>query len=159
MTLTRWIPRKLFGRGQRRPTEPAAAPLAQAQRDMNRNTSLGRWAVGIGAELFRPVVDVIEHRDNIIVKAELPGLGKDDVSVTLQDHCLVLRGEKKRQSERNDAGYYLRESSYGAFKRVIGLPGYIDARKADARFKDGVLQITLPKTEEARSRFVEVQVR
>jgi HSP20 family protein len=130
------------------------------QRELNRlfDTSLREWGFGDGGAWFSPAVDVMEDADSVIVKAELPGLSKEDVSVTLQDNRLILKGEKKHESERKGRNYYQHESSYGAFRRVIELPSYIDARKADARFKNGVLEITLPKTEEAKSKVVEVKI-
>ncbi len=162
MALTRWSPRNLFRRRQSVEPIEALTPLAEMQREFNRmfDFSLRRWGLGFGdgGEWFSPVVDVMEDADNVIVKAELPGLSKDDVQVTLQDNRLILKGEKKHESERRGWNYYQHESSYGAFSRVIELPSYIDARKAEARFKNGVLEITLPKTEEAKSKVVEVKI-
>jgi HSP20 family protein len=160
MALTRWSPRNLFRRQRAEPIE-ALTPLAEMQREMNRlfDTSLRRWGFDFGdGGMFSPAVDVIEDKDNVIVKAELPGLGKNDVSVTLQDNYLILKGEKRHEEERKGRNFYRCESSYGAFSRVVELPSYIDPKKADARFKDGVLEITLPKTEEAKSKVIEIKV-
>ncbi len=162
MALIRWNPRNLFRRRHTAEPVEALAPLTEIQREMNRlfDMSLRRWGFGFDDNTgwFSPVVDVMEDANNVIVKAELPGLSKDDVQVTLQDNCLILKGEKKHEEERKGRNYYRVESSYGAFHRVIELPSYIDTKKADAQFKNGVLQITLPKTEEARSKLIEIKI-
>jgi HSP20 family protein len=88
----------------------------------------------------------------------LPGLSKDDVSVTLQDNCLTIKGEKKQEAEKKDANYCLSERVHGLFTRVIEMPVAVNAAKIDARFRDGVLQVTLPKTEEAKPKQIEVKV-
>ena len=100
--------------------------------------------------MFSPAVDIVVEKDNVIVKADLPGLTKDDVSVTLQDNYLTIRGEKKHETEQKEANYFLSERVYGSFTRTIELPLAVDAKKIEARFKDGVLHVTLPKTEEAK---------
>jgi HSP20 family protein len=108
--------------------------------------------------LFAPAIDVAEEKDNYVVKAELPGLSKDDVSVTLEDNYLTIRGEKKPESEDKGANYHHKERTYGSFSRTIGLPTTVDAQKISAQFKDGVLQVTLPKSEAAKPKQIEVKV-
>lgn len=108
--------------------------------------------------VFSPAIDVVVEKDNVIVKADLPGLTKDDVSVTLQDNYLTITGEKKQETEQQEANYFLSERVYGSFTRTIELPLAVDAAKIEARFKDGTLQVTLPKSEEARPKQIEVKV-
>jgi HSP20 family protein len=152
MALIRWTPRSELW-------DPFAS-LADIQEEMNRlfDTSLRRAGRGDLEGVFLPALDVIEEKEHFLVKADLPGLSKDDVSVTLQDHFLTVKGEKKHEAESKDANYYRRERVYGTFSRTIELPATVDARKIEANFKDGVLQIRLPKTEEARPKQIEVKV-
>ncbi len=99
---------------------------------------------------FIPIVDVKEDEKEVVVKAELPGIDEKDIDVVLTDQALTLKGEKKEEKEDKDKGYYRMERSYGAFRREIPLPAGIDAKKVEAVFKNGLLTVTLPKTEESR---------
>jgi HSP20 family protein len=105
-----------------------------------------------------PAVDIYEEGDNIVVKAEMPGIELDDIEVTVTDNMLVLRGEKQKEEEADEGGYYRSERVYGAFSRSIPLPAETDAQKATATFKNGVLEIRVPKAEEAKKRQVKVNV-
>jgi len=107
---------------------------------------------------FSPSIDVVVGKDNVIVRADLPGLSKDDVSVSLQENYLTIKGEKKHEFEQKEANYFVSERAYGSFTRTIELPAAVDAKKIEARFKDGVLEVTLPKTEEAKPKQIEVKV-
>ena len=142
MTLIRWRPR--------RDSWNPLGSLAEIQNEMNRlfETSL-RHPGGFDAA-FSPSIDVVVEKDNVTVKADLPGLTKDDVTVTLQDNYLTIKGEKKHEVEQQDANYFLSERVHGSFTRTIELPMAVDAKKIEARFKDGVLHVTLPKTEDAK---------
>lgn len=150
MALVRWTPRSEWW-------DPFAS-LAELQDEMNRlfDTSLRRRR-GVPT-VFAPPIDLIEEKDHLELRADLPGLTKDDVSVTLQDNILTIKGEKKHEVERKDANTYISERVYGAFSRSVELPVSVDAKKIEARFKDGVLHITLPKTEEAKPKQIEVKV-
>ena len=90
---------------------------------------------------------------------ELPGLDDDDVEVNLSDGVLTIRGEKKHETEENGRGYYMAERSWGAFHRMIPLPPGVDTDRTEARFKRGVLTVTLPKTEEARANMKRIDVK
>jgi HSP20 family protein len=105
-----------------------------------------------------PVVDIDETDDDLIVSAELPGLECDDFRVEVSGERLVIRGEKKQTSERQERGFTYTERRYDAFARAIPLPCEVDTDKVIARYKDGVLRITLPKTEQAKSRRVTIKV-
>ena len=105
-----------------------------------------------------PVVDLYEDKDNVVVKAEIPGLEKKDVEVKLTDSRLTIRGEKKKEEEVKEEDYSYSERSYGAFARVLQLPCQVKADKVKASFKNGVLEVKLPKSEEAKDRSVNVKI-
>jgi HSP20 family protein len=99
-----------------------------------------------------PSVDVAETADGYEIEAELPGMDEKDISVTLSDDVLTIRGEKKVEHEERKKDYYLSERSYGAVQRSFRLPEHVDADKITAEFKKGVLRIALPKTKEAKAK-------
>ena len=86
-------------------------------------------------------------------------MDEKDVDITVTDHSLTIRGEKKRADEQKDKDYYRRERSYGAFRRVLELPGEVDQSKIEASFKKGVLHVTLPKTKEAQEKVKHIEVK
>lgn len=97
-----------------------------------------------------PAVDICEGDQAFTLTAELPGFSKDDVKVELQDNRLTLKGERKRDTDVQEKQYRRVERVYGAFERSFKLPAAVNADKAEATFKDGVLKLTLPKVEEAK---------
>ncbi len=99
---------------------------------------------------FSPTVDISETDANIKVKAELPGMDEKNVELLLDENSLTIRGEKKDESERTEEGIQIKESSFGRFERIIPLPTEIESERVDAKFKRGVLTVTLPKTEKAK---------
>ncbi len=105
-----------------------------------------------------PAVDVEETDNEIIINAELPGLSEKDFEVELQGQRLILRGEKKYQQEKRDRSYYYAECQYGSFSRVIPLPCEVVADKAEAKYKNGVLQVRLPKSESAKAQRIQIKV-
>ena len=96
-----------------------------------------------------PELDVVEHVDSITIEAELPGVDKADLSVTLASGMLTVKGHKKREKEDKDENYYLAERKYGAFERSLRLPETIDYAKVEAKFDRGVLKVTAPKRADA----------
>ena len=104
------------------------------------------------------VVDLFEEKDDIVVKAEIPGLDKDNISVNLSDHTLTIKGEKNKEEEVKEENYYRSERSYGSFVRTLELPKDVHADKVKATFKNGVLEVRMPKTEEAKAREIKVKV-
>ena len=98
---------------------------------------------------FQPRVDVIDDGKHVCVTAELPGLGKEDIGVTVQDGVLLLRGVKKPEEETSEAGCYRLERYFGQFQRVLPLPSDIDPERAEAKFDKGLLTIRFPKTADA----------
>jgi HSP20 family protein len=111
------------------------------------------------AELWSPAVEMFEKGDKLIVRAEIPGVSKDDVSLEITDDMLTIEGERRQESEDRSEGYYRSERSYGRFMRSIPLPEGVDGDKAEASFQDGVLEITLPapKSERKRSRKLSIR--
>ena len=106
----------------------------------------------------QPAVEISEEKEQVIVKAEIPGLKKEDIQVNLSDNLLTISGERKEEAEKKEKGYYYSERSYGSFSRTIQLPAEVKADKVNAKFKDGVLEISLPKTELAKQREVTIKV-
>jgi HSP20 family protein len=117
-----------------------------------------RWFRTEGMELTAPVVDLYEEKDDIVVKAELPGIEKNNIEVNLADHTLTIKGEKKKEEEIKEQNYYRAERSYGSFVRTLELPKDVHTDKVKATFKDGILEVRLPKTEEAKAKEVKVKV-
>ena len=111
----------------------------------------GEWGA------FSPQVDVSETEDEIVVSAELPGLDQEDIDLSLSNGTLLIRGEKREEREEEGESYYCSERAYGAFRRDIPLPSAVDAHQVDAVFSQGVLTVTLPKTEEAKAKTVTVK--
>ena len=105
---------------------------------------------------WTPAVDMCEGDQAFTLTAELPGFSKDDVQVELKDNRLTLKGERKRETDVQETQYRRRERVYGTFERSIMLPGEVDADKAEATFKDGVLKLTLPKAEEAKPKAIRI---
>jgi HSP20 family protein len=108
----------------------------------------GAWA---------PPVDIYETAESIVLEAELPGMTKDDIVVEVKDNTLTLKGEKKFEREVKEENYHRVERSYGAFQRAFTLPLTVQQDKVKAKFKDGILEITLPKMEEAKPKQIKVE--
>ncbi|MBI3967483.1 MAG: Hsp20/alpha crystallin family protein [Chloroflexi bacterium] len=98
-----------------------------------------------GTTAWAPKIDVFEKNGDMIVKAELPGIKKEDVQITLEDGYLVLRGERKAESEVKEQDYYRTERSYGQFYRCVPLPENVKPEQIQARYDDGVLEVRMPK--------------
>jgi HSP20 family protein len=139
MTLMRWIP----GNELAKTEADAFSEMRRLQDEMLQlfDSSVAHRSFG---GMFVPAIDVIEDKDNLIVRADLPGLTKDDVEITIQDNVLTLRGEKKEESETKEKNFYRMERSYGVFNRSFELPATVNANKVEAKFKDGVLRPKKP---------------
>jgi len=103
-------------------------------------------------EELSPSVDVLTEGDDVLVKAELPGMKKEDIHVSLTKDAITISGEKKKEEKIEKKDYHSIERSYGSFKRSFSLPSEVQTEKASAKFKDGVLEIRIPKTEEAKKK-------
>ena len=117
---------------------------------------VGQMDDDAGMGLWNPAVDLYEKDDHFMIKAELPGVDKKDIKIDLQDRLLTLSGERTFDNEVEEENYYRRERSYGKFQRAFTLPADVDSDKIKAEFKDGVLQIEVPKPEEKKAKQVTV---
>lgn len=132
------------------------------QREMNRlfdfklNRSL---KVANGASLWAPAVDIVDEKDQIKVKADLPGMKKEEIEVNFENDVLTIKGEKKEGKEIKEKDFVRSERYYGAFHRAFSLPAGVDAAKINAAYKDGVLEITLPKKEGAKLKQIKVDIK
>jgi len=108
---------------------------------------------------FAPRIDISEKNDKILVEAEIPGVKKEDLKITLQDNILTIKGEKKKEEESKDNNYYRCERSYGSFSRSFTLPVEVNTEKVDAKFNDGMLKIELKKVEpkKAQEKLIELK--
>ena len=112
-----------------------------------------------GFSAFSPSVDVKESDKDFTIRAEIPGVEEKDVEVTVTKDAVTIKGEKKEEKEDKDKNYYYMERSYGSFNRVIPLAVETDANKAEASFKNGVLNITIPKKSSAKTKGTKVPIK
>jgi HSP20 family protein len=105
-----------------------------------------------------PFLDVAETKNELVVKAEVPGMEPKDIDISLSDGVLTIKGEKKQEKEEKEADYHLVERSYGAFTRSVRLPKEVQGEKISASYKDGILKVTLPKSEEAKKKEIKIKV-
>jgi HSP20 family protein len=147
MAITRWRPFR---------------DLVSIQDEMNRlfEDFFGHTPVRSGwtEGVWNPTVDISEDKDNVIIKAEMPGLRKDDVKISVQDNVLILKGDKKQEKEEKDKNYHRIERSYGSFCRSFQLPTTVKTDKIRAVYKDGVLNLILPKTEEVKPKEIPISI-
>ncbi|MGB9773233.1 MAG: Hsp20/alpha crystallin family protein [Bacteroidota bacterium] len=108
--------------------------------------------------MWAPSADISESDDAYEVRLDLPGVSKDDVKITLENRTLCVQGERKQEKETKGKNYHRMERVYGSFQRTFTLPSTVKTDKIDAKFKDGVLTITLPKAEEAKPKQIEIKV-
>lgn len=108
---------------------------------------------------WTPPCDVYETEKDLIIKAELPGVSKDNVFVALEGTTLIIHGERAFEEETKRENYHRVERDYGEFMRSFTLPAFVEPNKMVAEFKDGVLTLTLPKREEARPKQIEIKVK
>lgn len=108
--------------------------------------------------ILSPKFDISETDDAIQVTAELPGIDEKELDVSLDDNVLTIKGEKKEEHEKKKKNYHLAERSYGTFQRSFSLPSGIDREKIKAQFKKGVLNLSIPKTEEAKAKQKKIKV-
>ena len=124
---------------------------------LNLLVSDGERSMQDGFGDWDPAVDVFENGDDVVIRAELPGIKTEDIDVRVENGNLVLHGERKRDIEVKDAKVYKRERSHGTFTRSFVLPTSVEASKIHASLADGVLEIVLPKAEVAKARKVEIE--
>jgi HSP20 family protein len=109
-------------------------------------------------EEISPSVDILTEGDDVVVKVELPGMQKEDIDISLTEDTITISGEKKKEEKVEKKDYYRLESSYGSFKRSFSLPTEVQTEKASAKFKDGMLEIRIPKTEESKKKEKKVTI-
>jgi len=107
---------------------------------------------------WKPAIDIEESNGNLVVNAEIPGMTKEDIKVSVQDDVLTISGERKRENEKKDKMFHRIERCYGEFHRMIRLPATVDADKVKAAYKDGVLQVILPKPESLKPKNIDVEI-
>lgn len=108
---------------------------------------------------WSPQVDVTDSKDEILVKAELPGMDKADVKISVENNVLTIQGEKKKETGSADKETVRSERYYGSFSRSFTLPAGVEAEKAKASFRNGVLEPSIPKTEAAKPRQINIEAR
>lgn len=103
-----------------------------------------------------PTIDVSETDDHVIVRAEVPGMDKKDINITMSDGLLTIQGEKEQEKEKEKENFRFVERRYGSFSRSLRIPNGVDVDKIDASYKDGVLKVAIPKSEPEKSRKIEI---
>jgi HSP20 family protein len=119
----------------------------------------GRRDVSVRDADWAPRVDISETDDNFCIKAEVPGIKREDVKINIEDHVLSIHGENKQVKEEEGEQFHRVERYYGSFRRSFTLPENVDEEKIEANFKDGLLTLTIPKTEAAKPKSIEVKVK
>lgn len=136
----------------------SSAPAARRQQGVQRGGQQGLSPLPPGG-LWAPQVEVFERGDNLVIRADLPGLTREDVDVEVDEDALIIRGERHSDVEDEQEGFYRSERSYGSFYRAIPLPDNVDASSCNATFRDGVLEVTLPKPPQQQSRARRIDVK
>jgi len=108
---------------------------------------------------WAPAIEVFEKEDHFIVKAEVPGMKQDDIDVSVVGDMLTIKGERKAESEVKEQDYYCCERSYGSFHRSVSLPSNVNAEKIEASYKDGILEISLPKAPEVKPKKIAISAK
>jgi HSP20 family protein len=150
--LAKWEP---FGNLRRR---DIFNELTDMQQEMNRlfDEFFGDRRTEVAEGQWLPSVDVSETETAMVVRAELPGMTHEDIQLNLQDNVLTLKGEKKEEKKEAKENYHRVERSYGSFSRSFTLPVGVKPEEVKATFKDGVLEISMPKTEEAKPKKIAI---
>jgi HSP20 family protein len=120
-------------------------------------TLFGRsWDTPLSTTAWNPSVDIFENDNEVIFKAELPGMNAKDIEVKLENNVLMLKGERRFEKEAKEENYHRIEREYGAFNRSFALPSPVDADKVTAEYKDGILKVTLPKKEDIKPKPIKI---
>jgi HSP20 family protein len=156
MAIDRWRP---FGTTLER-WEPLRN-LGDIQGEMNRlfDSFFGRPAtVAAGERVWAPLADMYETKDDLFVTFELPGIREKEVAVSITGDVLTVKGERKLERDLKDEGYHRLERVYGRFERSVPLPMPVQADKVKATYRDGVLEIRLPKVEEVKPKEIKIDI-
>jgi HSP20 family protein len=144
MTIVRWEPLR---------------ELSSLQTEMNRlfNTAFDAPTGGNGgARRWTPAMDLVETDEHFVLRADLPGMTQDDVSIELEDNVLTVSGERKAEHEEKREGFYRVERAFGTFSRALTLPQGIDPEAVNASFANGVLEVRVPKPEQRKPRKITI---
>lgn len=119
---------------------------------------LGRnWDAPLSTTAWNPSVDIFETDNEVVFKAELPGMNANDIEVKLENNVLMIKGERKFEKETKEENYHRIEREYGSFSRSFALPTAVNGEKVTAEYKDGVLKVTLPKKEEIKPKPIKIE--
>ncbi|MBI5181876.1 MAG: Hsp20/alpha crystallin family protein [Nitrospirae bacterium] len=149
MSIIKWDPFRDLLSLQERMNKLFEESLFRSGKDQE-DLTVGRWS---------PSVDVMENEQEIVIKAELPGIELKDVEVLIKENLLTLRGERKFEKEEEKENYHRIERAYGAFQRVFTLPASVEQDKVKAKMKDGILEIRLPKAKKELPKKIEIEVK
>jgi HSP20 family protein len=134
--------------------------MSSFQERMNRLFGDMRGRTGAEEEIAQgawvPPIDIYETPESLVLKAELPGLKREDINIEVQDSTLILKGEKRFESDVREENYQRIERAYGSFQRSFSLPGTVRQDGVKAKFNDGILEVTLPKAEAANPKQIKV---
>ena len=145
------------------PFRRGKSDISRLHRDMDElfNSFFGGldmpWGTRRGEAAMWPALDVADRENDVLVKMEVPGCKPEDIDISVKGNILSITGEKKEEKEDEQQGYYHAERSYGTFRRDVTLPSNVDAGNVDAKYKDGILSVTLPKSEKAKAVKVKVK--
>ena len=132
------------------------------QRSMNRlmDSVFGNYYCDEDSQCeWAPAIDISETKDDITILADIPGMQKDDIRIVVHENTLTLKGERKSETKEEKTNYYRTERTYGSFYRSFTLPSMVDATKIKANYSNGVLEIVLPKVEEAKPKEISIDVK
>jgi len=147
---------------RRRRDEEGFWSLPALKRDMDTLLNEffeGFWPTSYARSEFPANLDIAETENDIVVKADLPGLSPDEVDISITGDVLTIKGEKKHEKEEKDKAFHRIERCCGSFCRSVRLPSYVAVDKVKAASKDGVLTVTLPKKEEAKPKSIKINVK
>jgi HSP20 family protein len=138
-------------------TWPTLGRLTDLRDEIDRffESPLARTSEFLG---WTPPFDVYEEKDGYVVKAEIPGMKKEDINVSIENGELVISGERKGETKGDGAEVYRAERYFGKFQRTVSLPATVSTKDVRAEYRDGVLTVTIPKSEEAKPKQIEVKV-
>jgi HSP20 family protein len=114
------------------------------------------WDRALSTTTWNPSVDIFENGNEVVIKAELPGMDAKDIEVKLEDNVLTLKGERRFEKEAKEENYHRVEREYGVFSRSFSLPAAVNGDKVTAEYKDGILKVLLPKKEETKAKPIKI---
>lgn len=152
MSIMKWSPMKEL-EDMRRDMERLFEEFFEPMRRRRR-----WWGRPVSGGVMIPNIELYDRKNEIVLKAEIPGVDKKDIDLTITENSLTIKGETKRTEEVKEEDFYASEISYGSFSRTIPLPVDVESDKAKATYKDGILEIVIPKKEEAKPKEIKVDV-